>query len=237
MSKDVYVFDVDGTLTPSRKKMDREFSEFFYKWMVGKNVVLVTGSDRDKTVEQIGDEIWSSADFCLQSAGNHIFKNGEEVFKNEWTADEELLNFLDELLESSPYPFRTSNFKEQRVGLLNFSVIGRGCLQQQRDAYGKWDDINKEREDYAKQIMDRFPDLEACVGGQISIDIHPNGANKGQTKKWVLDNYGEDSVIHFFGDRMEEGGNDHDLAVLLDEPHKKYMVENYQDTFDFLKNI
>ena len=28
----IYIFDVDGTLTPSRRKMTEDFEEFFSKW-------------------------------------------------------------------------------------------------------------------------------------------------------------------------------------------------------------
>ena len=52
-----YVFDVDGALTPSRLKMDREFHSFFRKWISDKNVYLLTGSDHDKTIEQVGVDV------------------------------------------------------------------------------------------------------------------------------------------------------------------------------------
>ena len=32
MMNRVYIFDVDGTLTPSRQKMTKEFKEFFQEW-------------------------------------------------------------------------------------------------------------------------------------------------------------------------------------------------------------
>ena len=47
-----YIFDVDGTLTPSRLKMDKEFAKFFRNWIANKQVYLLTGSDHDKTIEQ-----------------------------------------------------------------------------------------------------------------------------------------------------------------------------------------
>ena len=47
MSK-VYIFDVDGTLTPSRLKMDEEFYDFFRNWIPNHKYYLVTGSDLKK---------------------------------------------------------------------------------------------------------------------------------------------------------------------------------------------
>ena len=42
-----YVFDVDGTLTPSRLKIDTEFGKFFRSWIKDKNVYLLTGLRQD----------------------------------------------------------------------------------------------------------------------------------------------------------------------------------------------
>ena len=56
-----YVFDVDGTLTPSRKKIDPDFLSFMLDFADKYNVYFVTGSDRDKTLEQIGLDLYNAA--------------------------------------------------------------------------------------------------------------------------------------------------------------------------------
>ena len=45
-----FIFDVDGTLTPSRKKITPEFFDEFFQFTEENDVYLVTGSDRDKTL-------------------------------------------------------------------------------------------------------------------------------------------------------------------------------------------
>lgn len=52
-----FAFDVDGTLTPSRQQIFPEFEQWFFKWISfiqskGHSVLLVTGSDYAKTLEQ-----------------------------------------------------------------------------------------------------------------------------------------------------------------------------------------
>ena len=232
----IHVFDVDGTITPSRLKIDPIFKKFFLEWMKNRKVIFVTGSDKDKTIEQIGSDIWNEADACMQSCGNHIFVKGEEVSRNPWEAGEELIALLEQFLVISKYRKRTSNHVEHRIGLCNFSVIGRDCSQKEREDYAEWDDLNKERLDMAAIINENFPELEASVGGQISIDIHLRGANKSQAKKWILDNLGKDCVIKFYGDKTEKGGNDYDLAKVLKSPHKVYQVKDWKETYNLLKN-
>ena len=51
----IYIFDVDGTLTPSRQKMTEEFKNFFLSWSEKNFFFLVSGSDLPKLQEQIDD--------------------------------------------------------------------------------------------------------------------------------------------------------------------------------------
>ena len=49
-----FLFDVDGTLTDARKPIDSDFKEFMFRFIERHHCAIVTGSDRPKTVEQIG---------------------------------------------------------------------------------------------------------------------------------------------------------------------------------------
>ena len=44
----IFIFDVDGTLTPSRRRMTEEFAKFFDRWSNENTFYLVTGSDLSK---------------------------------------------------------------------------------------------------------------------------------------------------------------------------------------------
>ena len=48
-----FIFDVDGTLTPSRKSMDLMFMSFMLEFFDKNEDYLVTGSNREKTLDQI----------------------------------------------------------------------------------------------------------------------------------------------------------------------------------------
>ena len=58
------IFDVDGTLTPSRDKIDPQFAEWFKQFVTVNTVCLVTGSDRIKTIEQIGEMLFNMCDMA-----------------------------------------------------------------------------------------------------------------------------------------------------------------------------
>ncbi len=229
-----YIFDIDGTLTPSRLPIDTEFKAFFLNWLKDKNVYLVTGSDKDKTVEQIGNEIWSSVKRVYQSCGNQIWEKGKLIREIEFYLNEKMKLELNHFLETTLWKEKCGNHFEQRVGLVNFSIIGRNCSQEQREAYYNWDKKNQERVKICDFLMEKFPNIEAAVGGQISIDIYEKGKNKAQ----VLDEI--EGEIYFFGDKMDKGGNDYPIANRLENDKRKYTlfkVKNPNETWNFLKKI
>ena len=231
-----YIFDIDGTLTPSRLKIDSEFEKFFLKWMKDKDVYLVTGSDKDKTIEQVGEKIWTKAKRVYQSCGNAVYEGGELIRQSDFKLDTELQRLLYTFLATSDWKHKHGNHIEERIGLVNFSSIGRDCDQSSRNAYYDWDKLQGERELFCKIVEDTFPDLEASIGGQISIDIYPKGQNKSQV---LVDINGP---VTFFGDRCQPGGNDYPLVERLGQLNELYNlsvtvneVNDYNDTWRILK--
>ena len=114
------------------------------------------------------------------------------------------------------------------------SIIGRDCPLEKREEYYAWDNINREREKICDYIMREFPDIEASIGGQISIDMHHLGLNKAQ----VLDDI--PGKIYFFGDRMDQAGNDYPIAKRLQASGREYRlfkVKNPKDTWEILQNL
>ena len=226
-----YVFDVDGTLTPSRLKMDNEFAEFFRNWVKDKNVYLLTGSDHDKTIEQVGVDIWREVTESHQCGGNVVYRQGDLIEVSKWQPSKSLIDTCQNLIDISKYPVKAGNHIEERVGLLNISVVGRNCTQEQRLAYNEWDNVHREREFICKSLTTMFPELEATAGGQISVDIHEYGKNKSQIRRKL------DGIIYFFGDKTEKGGNDYPIASILEEPDKVFQVDDWKHTYKLLKDI
>ena len=100
----IYIFDIDGTLTPSRNPIDPKFKEDFLNFCNHNKVWLVTGSDKDKSVEQLGEDAWLAADRVYQSCGNQLWIDGKVVRESEWSGTDYLDNLLNMMLERSKYP-------------------------------------------------------------------------------------------------------------------------------------
>lgn len=227
------IFDVDGTLTPSRSSMD----EGFKRWMLDEMehpFVLVTGSDPDKTREQIGDELYNTAR-VYNCAGNHVFDRGVEVRRSGWRIPSDLEDFLNRKLEESPWEQKTGKHIEHRIGLCNFSVVGRNASKAQRAAYYAYDLSKDERRHIANEIKVLWPNIEASVAGETGMDIYAIGKGKDQ----ILEDLVGSEPLHFFGDRMDPEGNDHrlSLAILDAGLGECHHVSGWEETWAILKGL
>jgi phosphomannomutase len=240
--KTIYMFDVDGTLTPARQKMKSSFKKFFLEWSRDKVYYLITGSDIKKTRSQVPLEIMDNARGIFTCMGNVLHVDNQKVYENKFEPSDRLLTHLKRFLDKTGYVLRTGNHIEHRPGMINFSIVGRNASHMQREGYYTYDCRSKEREEVANFINENFEDeLQASIGGKISIDIYPTGNHKGQAFQWILHKFGENRVHYkFFGDQAQPGGNDWDLVEemkKLDVEHSYYCVKSDRETFSILKRL
>ncbi len=235
--KKIYLFDVDGTLTPPRSPMDKNFEAFFDDFTANHTVVLVSGSDYKKIQEQVSEKILLQCDGVYGCSGAEYFKKGQKIYSKEHDFPEELLYLCKHFIQESAFQLRTGNHIEERPGMLNISSVGRNASESERQVYHAWDECTQERIDFVERINQSGLGYEASAGGEISIDIVPNGWNKSVVKAEVLKKYPDASLI-FFGDRIVENGNDLPLAEALNKDgdrHTSHSVRSYLDTQGFLE--
>lgn len=238
MLNDVYLFDVDGTLTVSRSEIDPEFEKFFLNFIDNNEVYVVTGSDYSKTLEQLGEQIMHGIKRSYQCSGNSVWEKGIEVYHNEWKLGNEERDYLLHELFESKFPIRTGTHLDDRPGLVNFSVLGRGANSEQRAEYVTWDKQNNERERIANLFNSKYghKGIKAQVAGETGLDIVQNGRDKGQ----VLNDF-DDYNVTFFGDMMQPGGNDEPLATAIasrgNDNDGSIWVKDWKHTWDILKDL
>ena len=183
-----YLFDVDGTLTAARSLIDKDFKKFFGEWITkvrgqGDAVFLVTGSDKPKTVEQVGVGLYRHVDGVYQNAGNQLFIRNHLISESEWGMSPHLHLDLLMIVEKSRWAGTANVNLEERTGMVNFSTVGREATPKQREAYYEWDKAHGERKKIAEWLSLRYPRLEFSVGGKVSIDIFPKGKDSKYKKR------------------------------------------------------
>ena len=235
--KNIYLFDVDGTLTPPRMPMDKAFEKFFDGFAGSNKVVLISGSDYKKIQEQVPQDILNKCDGVYGCSGAEYFENDVLVHRKEHEFPGRLLELCKSFIAQSAFDLRCGTHIEERPGMLNISAVGREANAEQRKAYHAWDMEHQERIAFVDLINKSGLPYEASAGGEISIDIVPQGWNKSVVKNEVLSKYPE-ARLTFFGDKIAPNGNDLPLAEVLNDTsgkHTSVAVESYEETWGYLK--
>ena len=246
--KILLLFDVDGTLTHPRLTIQKNMTDFLYRWKSCKNITLgiVGGSDIEKQKEQLQDILFSCFHYIFSENGLVSFENEEFTENLKLIHQMNFVNFLGEemyqeiintvlnFLSKISLPVKRGTFIELRHGMINVSPIGRSCNQKERDAFFEYDKKHNIREKMKRFLEEKWKDknLAVSIGGQISLDIYPKGWDKTYCLQFVENKYDK---IYFFGDRTEKNGNDYELY------HDKRVigikVENPDDTIKKVEEI
>jgi phosphomannomutase len=238
MQGNVFVFDVDGTLTEPTLPMSADIAQRFDQWSHGKRFYFATGSDWNGFSKQIKPCLIPHAEGVFVCSGSQYFRKGieNEHIRMEWEPPKELLEFFEIKLNESEYPNRAGEHLVTRTGMFNFSVPGRRSTQREREQYAEWDLHNEERISIQREAQKLFPRLEFHIGGQISIDCYPAGWNKGRVIRYLKEWYPDDRII-YFGDKLLPGGNDYPIIKDLREFDSYYLVRSPSDTISILEEM
>tara|TARA_E500000178_G_scaffold349004_1_gene405099 strand:+ start:779 stop:1528 length:750 start_codon:yes stop_codon:yes gene_type:complete len=216
--KKILLFDVDGTLTEPRKKIEYKTIKAIRRLKKVENVKIgiVGGSNLEKQLEQLGQEILNLFDYVFSENGLVSFKNNELINKTS-IAEHLGENNIKILINTAMYymstidiPVKRGNFIEFRNGMINLSPVGRSCSQEEREQFYEYDKIHKVRENMIVYLKDKLKNLHLAfsIGGQISIDVYPKGWDKTYCLKFIENDFDK---IYFYGDRTMEGGNDYEI--------------------------
>ena len=245
--KSIYLFDVDGTLTPAKSKIDHHFAVDFYNWQKGKQVYIVSGGSFPRIVDQLGRKNVDQVQGVFSCMGNAFHKKIDNVddystwrlmYENKFIVKKPRLFFseLERYVMNSDFHTKTGRHYEERVGMVNFSIVGRNANTKERKQYEEYDKKHSEREKIVAKLSEKHPSLDFVIGGAVSIDIFNKGNDKGQVITHFADKL-KDHRIVFVGDRIPFPGNDYSLAEAVKRcPNGEAVeVECWQDTAALLK--
>lgn len=236
------LFDVDGTLSPSRRTASPEMLQMLRT--LKKKVVIgyVGGSDLAKQMEQLGEDAAKSLfDFGFSENGATAFRKGELICQESFIGFlgeeryKQLVNWTLHYIADLDIPVKRGTFVELRNGMVNVSPIGRSCSYAERLDFAKLDETAKIREKMVAAYQKEFAafGLQFSIGGQISIDVFPKGWDKTYCLRHVASEGFKE--IHFFGDKTEKGGNDYEI---YNHPSVKgHAVKSPEDTAAQLRQL
>lgn len=220
--KKLVVFDMDGTLTPSKAPMKRDMAAVLRKLLEKKIVAVIGGGKWGLFREQLV----RGAHFSKELMGNlflfpgsstsfYRYKNGRwnKVYSHPLTASQKkkIFSAFREVFKEVKYkhPARVWGVViEDRGTQVTFSALGQKTPIPEKEKWKKKN--NKLRLRMTRLLQKKLPDLEVRAGGLTSIDVTKKGIDKSygirQIEK-VLKVKIKDML--FVGDAIFPGGNDY----------------------------
>jgi len=240
----ICLFDVDGTLTPSRKKVSGEVLRALKKLRKYCVTGFVGGSDLAKQKDQLGDNVLDLFDYGFSENGLCAFKDGKSIGSSniaDKLGEAKLKTLINDILgymakEIPDIPVKRGTFVEFRTGMLNVCPVGRNCSQKERDAFEQYDKVHNVRKKLVAHFEAKYAEkfgLKFSIGGQISIDVFPKGWDKTFCLQFVKPEGFK--TIHFFGDKTYPGGNDYEIFESKDTVG--HTVKSPADTLKLLDEM
>jgi len=236
------LFDMDGTLTPPRSKITKENIFAIKKLLRICRVGVVTGSDKDFALEQIGINLFSMGLelFPCNGTKHYVYEDDREILVSKADSiktvigEAEYNQLIKEILKlqinyiDSGKVSCSGNFISYRDSVLNWSPIGRHCSDEDRFNFEMADIAYNIRADLLKELRsatDRLnlKNLSIKIAGSTSFDIYPAGYDK----TYALRSFNSIDNVWFVGDRCGENGNDKEIAEKLSE--RSFCVSSYKE--------
>lgn len=236
-------FDLDDTLAPSKGAIDPRIADLLRALLRSVEVAIISGGNetqfRTQVIAQLGET--DAADLArlhlLPTCGTRYLRHDGDAFTQVYAHDlsdaqkaAALAALREEaerlgLWEAEPW----GEILEDRGSQITFSALGQ---QAPREAKHAWDPSGAKRGALRDAVAARLPELEVRSGGSTSIDITQAGIDKafGMRELAVRTGIALESML-FYGDRLDEGGNDYPVLAL---GVPSIAVEGWEDTADKL---
>lgn len=213
----VVIFDIDGTIAHHGCIVKQDMRDFLQIVRKKVTVALIGGSPLRQMFDKVGQNILNEVDFLFAENGLVAYADGK-LLKEMRLADvlteeqiQAMLNWALHYISELKLPVKRGTFVDFRTGLINISPAGRHLNKEERARWVAYDIEHGVRKQMVVAMRKEFPDwnLDWVIGGQMGFDVFINGWDK----TFCLPYLEHFKTVHFFGDRIEEGGNDYPLYM------------------------
>lgn len=223
----IIAFDVDGTITESKRPIGDDMSNLICELLTKKRVALISGAP----LKRFHDQLLSFMP-CVIGAGSGAVQNlvllpanGSQCYEydtasNEWVLKDEerlapeikskVMEAINEIIYDPQFEIPknpTGEYVEDRGTQLTFSALGQ---QAALDKKALWDLDHKKRQKIKAALDERVGSMvDIVIAGTTSIDVNDKGFNKATGLLRLLTRFGltiQDML--FVGDSVFPGGND-----------------------------
>ena len=216
--KKLVVFDLDGTLAPSKSSIDKEMATLIDQLLDKLKVAVISGANWPQFQTQVLSHLATDERLkqlsILPTCGTRFYKfdhQWQQLYAEDFTSKEkeQIISSLKKASEQTGLKTEKTwgDVIEDRGSQITYSALGQKAPLDEKE---KWDpDFSKRKK--MKEVLDRLiPNFSAQLGGSTSIDVTKPGVDKAygiRKLRDILDITIEDMI--FVGDALFPGGNDY----------------------------
>ncbi|MGA8473908.1 MAG: HAD-IIB family hydrolase [Candidatus Cybelea sp.] len=216
--KKLIIFDLDGTLAPSKGMIDAEMATLFTALLGVVKVAIISGGSWDQFETQVIARLPQDAHLgslsILPTSGTtfYQYKDGWQKLYSEDLSDaqkQRIIAALNAAVESTGFAATKTwgETIEDRGSQITYSALGQ---QAPLDEKSKWDPDFAKRQKIKALLDVSLPDFSVRLGGTTSIDITLPGIDKAYGIGKLRDTLGITiAEMIYVGDALFPGGNDY----------------------------
>ena len=216
--KKLIVFDLDGTLAPSKSSLDSEMASLLHDLLGVVKVAVISGGAWLQFETQLLTKLKQDERLkklsILPTCGTQFFEyegQWKRLYEEDFTADqkEKIIESLNKAIEAAGFKVEKTwgETIEDRGSQITYSALGQQAPLEDKV---KWDaDFAKRKK--IKAILDTLiPEFSVRLGGATSIDVTKPGIDKAYGIKKLRETLGiEVNEMIYVGDALFPGGNDY----------------------------
>jgi len=245
--KKVLAFDMDDTIAITKSPISDRMANVFNEVLDNFDICIISGGKYELFQKQVIDRLDISVDklkriHLMPTCGTRYYRFDEMV--NDWvmqytedlTTEEKtkIIQVLEASAREAGYwpENPAGEVIEDRESQITYSALGQQATAE--DKY-VWDPDGKKRMEIRALALEKIPELEIRLGGTTSIDVTRKGVDKahGIQKLMETNGFAKEDIL-FFGDKLQEGGNDYPVKAFGVESIE---VTRWEDTANCLEAI
>lgn len=250
--KKVLAFDLDGTLAPSKSELPAQVGQLINELLNYFEVCVISGGRFRQFETQLLDGLKTTPDkleklHLMPTCGTQYFhyKSGKwnRIYAENFTDDEKqkIITALNTGIDTLGYREKNvyGEIIEDRESQITFSALGQDIVSVLGDEgvrlKEEWDPDTVKKNKIRDFVAELIPEFEVRVGGGTSIDITKPGIDKAYGMRKLMSILGiNKEEILFFGDRLQQGGNDYPVKEMGIDSLE---VNHWQDTVMRLETL
>jgi phosphomannomutase len=245
--KKLIAFDLDDTLSVTKSPISPRMSEVLGRLLEKFDVCVISGANYQQLHLQVTD--WLNVSpmqlrrlHLMPTCGTSYYRYNEsdKEWQEQYSEDltnaekEKIFNVLEESArELNLWPKNPSgDVIEDRKSQVTLTALGQQATAEDKYA---WDPDGTKKLAIRDLAAKSLPEFEVRAAGTTSVDVTRIGLDKayGMHKLIEILNISREEIL-FFGDKLEEGGNDYPVKAMGIDT---IAVERWEDTADRLEAI